>query len=43
VPMQQRMAGVAPEDVVGNPGQRDFPLNVDEMNWQLEFFADLRA
>jgi len=43
VPMQQRMAGVAPEDVIGNPGQRDFPLNVDEMNWQLEFFADLRT
>ncbi|HEC90895.1 MAG TPA: DUF2336 domain-containing protein [Alphaproteobacteria bacterium] len=40
--LQQRMGRVPPEEVLGNSTETAFPLNEDEMNWQLEFFADYR-
>ncbi len=41
VPLQQRTARIDPRHVLkpGEDGQ--FPLTVDEMKWQLEFFGDL--
>jgi uncharacterized protein (DUF2336 family) len=42
LPMQQRMGRVPPEEVLGDSAKIAFPLNEDEMNWQLEFFADRR-
>ncbi len=42
LPMQQRMGRVPPEEVLGDSDKVSFPLNEDEMNWQLEFFADRR-
>lgn len=42
VQMQQRMARVPPPDVLmGRGPNKTYPLNEEEMAWQLEFFGDL--
>ncbi len=37
--LQQRMGRVPPEEVLGDQDKTAFPLNEDEMKWQLEFFT----
>ncbi len=37
--LQQRMGRVPPEEVLGDQDKTAFPLNEDEMEWQLEFFT----
>ncbi|HEC90663.1 MAG TPA: DUF2336 domain-containing protein [Alphaproteobacteria bacterium] len=36
--LQQRMGRVPPKDILGDSSKMAFPLNEDEMKWQLEFF-----
>ena len=38
--MQQRMARIAPTEMLKAAGDNEFPLGDDEMNWQLEFFRN---
>lgn len=41
VQMQQRMGRIAPSEVVMPDDNDEYPLSNDDMNFQLEFFADL--
>lgn len=43
VQIQQRLARIAPSDVVMPVMETEYPLGDDEMNWQLEFFANVSA
>ena len=38
--MQQRMARIAPTEMLEAAEGNEFPLSEDEMNWQLEFFRN---
>ena len=37
--VQQKMARLPPDEVIGPSADGDFALSVDEMTWQLEFFT----
>ncbi len=39
--LQQRLAGIAPGQVLKAAGGADYPLSEDEMKWQMEFLGDL--
>jgi len=39
--LQQRLAGIAPDQVLTAAGGASYPLSEDEMKWQLEFLGDL--
>ena len=39
--LQQRLAGIAPGQVLKATGGANYPLTEDEMKWQLEFLDDL--
>ena len=39
--LQQRLAGIAPDQVLKATGGANYPLSEDEMKWQLEFLGDL--
>jgi len=43
VQIQQRLARIAPSDVVMPVMETEYPLGDDEMNWQLEFYANVSA
>lgn len=43
VQVQQRLARIAPSDVVMPVMETEYPLGDDEMNWQLEFYANVTA
>lgn len=43
VQIQQRLARIAPSDVVLPVMETEYPLGDDEMNWQLEFYANMTA
>ena len=39
--LQQKLAGIAPGQVLKATGGANYPLSEDEMKWQLEFLGDL--
>lgn len=39
--LQQRVARIVPGEVISPKNKNDYPMNEDEMNWQLQFFSDL--
>ncbi len=41
VQVQQKMGRIAPSDIIDADGGADYSMSSDEMNFQLEFFADL--
>ncbi len=43
VAIQQRMAHIPPAEVLGPVKGANYPLDEDEMRWQLEFFGDQRS
>ena len=36
--VQQRMAGIAPRDIVRPKNETDWPMSADELSWNLELF-----
>ena len=41
VQMQQRMGRIAPSEIITPDDGGEYPLSNDDLNFQLEFFADL--
>ena len=39
--LQLRLGGIAPNQVLNPRGGSDYPLNPEEMDWQLDFFQSL--
>ena len=39
--LQQKMTRIPPDDIIGFTENDKFPLNDDDLSWQLEFFSGL--